>query len=238
MLDENRRVSPSRHESAREGAKTGPFRVALAFDDGYLEHYRTAELLNHHGVKGTYFIVTGLRRWNNRPLLTTRPSLIQSMKRMGHEIASHTVSHPRLQQLTNEEVHRELRDSKRYLTSLLENDVEGFAYPYGDYEGRIARIASQYYSYARAAREVETPNRYELPIRNPGLSLRRSCFLMTRSLIKGEGDAILLIHRIDLLSLKVCLAYLKLFRVQFVTVSELVQAKYGRRESTQWSQTA
>ena len=206
-------------------------RVALSFDDGYLEHYHTAELLHAQGVSATYFIITGLRSWNNRPLLTMRPDLIRLMREMGHEIASHSVSHPDLRKLTDAQVRIELLGSKEYLECLLEEDVQGLAYPYGSYSSRIRGIASRYYGYARTAKERVSSTRYELPIRSPGLSLRLCSVLMTRSLLTGRDACILLIHRIDAYSLRLCLEYLRLFRVRFVTVSEIVASKLGATEA-------
>jgi peptidoglycan/xylan/chitin deacetylase (PgdA/CDA1 family) len=112
-------------------------RVALSFDDGYLDHYKMAQLLYKRRITATFFLNTGLSHWNNKPLLTLRPKLIRRMRRMNHEIASRTQSHPNLQRLTQEQVRHELRGSKEYLQSLLDEQVEGFAYPYGKYDERI-----------------------------------------------------------------------------------------------------
>jgi peptidoglycan/xylan/chitin deacetylase (PgdA/CDA1 family) len=201
--------------------------VALSFDDGYLDHYKMARLLNTRGIKATFFLITGLTRWNNKPLLTLRPKLIRRMRRMNHEVASHTQSHPNLRRITDEQVRDELRGSKEYLENLLEEPVEGFAYPYGKYDKRVSRLTSNYYGYARTARELENPNRYELPIRSPGLSLRMCSLRMTKNMIRGGGFAIIVLHSTNTLSLRVWIEYMRMFRVRFVTLSELVDAQYG-----------
>lgn len=203
-----------------------PLSVALTFDDGYLDHYPIARLLHKHGIRASFFLITSLRQWNNKPLLTIRPELIREMRKMNHEIGSHTQSHPNLRDLTDGDVERELRDSKAFLEGLLEEEVKGFAYPYGKYDARISRIVPGFYEYARAASDVDKPGRYELPIRSPGLSLRHCSLMMTGSMVRGKGFVTLLQHSISHRSLRAWTEYMKLFRVRFVTLSQLVETQY------------
>ena len=48
----------------------------------------------------------------------------------GHEIASHSYSHPRLDQITDEEFRNEMVDSKTFLEDFTGEAVDGLAYPY------------------------------------------------------------------------------------------------------------
>lgn len=68
------------------------------------------------------------------------------------EIGSHTVHHPVLSSLALAEQEAELRDSKKYLESLLEREVDHFAFPYGtksDYSAEtIALVKSAGYKSA------------------------------------------------------------------------------------------
>jgi len=203
-----------------------PVNVALTFDDGYAEHYEIARTLYRRRISATFFLVTGLREWNKKPLLTQQPNLIRKMKEMKHEIGSHTRSHIDLRTTPDSRVHDELKESKNYLEEVLGQQVEGFAYPFGHYDERITRIASSHYKYARTARRVERPNRYELPIRNCGLSLRTCSLLMTWTLLKSRGSAIILLHSTNKLSVLTWIQYMSFFRVHFVTLSELVEAEY------------
>ena len=226
MLRNPTHTGANSHRVNSEGGDR--LRVALSFDDGYLDHYKMAQLLYKRRIKATFFLITGLTSWNNKPLLTLRPELIRRMRRMNHEIASHTRSHPNLRRMTHGQVRYELRSSKEYLESLLDEDVGGFAYPYGKYDRRIAGITADYYGYARAAGEVEKSSRYALPIRSPGSSLRTCSLRLTKSMIRRGGFAIILLHSTNSLSLKVWVEYLRMFRVRFVTISEIVDAQYGR----------
>jgi len=220
--------TPAGANSRRIDFEGEPLRVALSFDDGYLDHYKMAQLLHKIRIKATFFLITGRTRWNKKPLLTLRPQLIRRMRRMNHEIASHTHSHPNLQRTAPEQVRYELRSSKEYLESLLDEHVDGLAYPYGKYDKSISEITSQYYGYARTAGEFESPSRYAIPIRNPGSSLRMCSLRLTKNMIRGGGFAIILLHSTNSLSLKVWIEYMRMFRVRFVTISEIVEAQYGQ----------
>ena len=61
----------------------------------------------------------------------------------GHGIAveSHTVSHPHLPRLTDEELENELRSSKRRLEEELGAPCRFFAYPFGDCDDRVRAAA-------------------------------------------------------------------------------------------------
>lgn len=204
----------------------GSLNVALTFDDGYAEHYEIARILHRRKIRATFFLITGLWEWNKKPLLTLQPNLIRKMHEMNHEIGSHTRSHIDLRRAADSRVHGELKGSKSYLEDLLGQEVEGFAYPFGSYDGRITRIASSHYMYARTAGRVGRPNRYELPIRNCGLSLRRCSLIMTWNMLRGRGFAIIALHSTNKLSVLTWIQYMSLFRVHFVTLSELVEAEY------------
>jgi peptidoglycan/xylan/chitin deacetylase (PgdA/CDA1 family) len=69
-----------------------------------------------------------------RPL--TRKQLLELHER-GHEIASHSVTHPILPQLDQDELLVELEHSAEYLRNLTERTVEGFCYPNGDFNDQV-----------------------------------------------------------------------------------------------------
>jgi peptidoglycan/xylan/chitin deacetylase (PgdA/CDA1 family) len=72
----------------------------------------------------------------------------------GHEIGSHTVTHPLLPQLGESELRREVENSKRALEDWLGAPVRGFCYPNGDGDPRVAAaVASAGYQYACTTRD-------------------------------------------------------------------------------------
>jgi peptidoglycan/xylan/chitin deacetylase (PgdA/CDA1 family) len=58
-------------------------------------------------------------------------SEITTMRRAGMQIGAHTVSHPILARLTDEQVRQEILDSQKFLEQLLGERVGLFAYPNG-----------------------------------------------------------------------------------------------------------
>ena len=71
------------------------------------------------------------------------------MSQKGIEIASHTVSHPDLTSLKDDDLQSELEESKRAISEKLSQLVEGMAFPYGKTNLRIQRRAEELgYNYA------------------------------------------------------------------------------------------
>lgn len=73
-----------------------------------------------------------------RPLTT---EAVKAMSQEGIEIGSHTVTHPYLSNLTDDEAVFELLESKKIIEGWTKKDVKGIAYPGGSYERRIMKIA-------------------------------------------------------------------------------------------------
>lgn len=125
--------------------------VALTFDDGYIRHYYIALILQKLGIKATFFMITHLTKHpdNGRPLLTSQPNKIKEMFKMGHEIGSHSCTHPNLKHVSSSRLKEELEASKSFLENLLGAEIYGFAYPYGAYDSKVVEEVKKYYSYGR-----------------------------------------------------------------------------------------
>lgn len=91
-----------------------PSRVAGATD-------RLLELLARHDVHGTFFVLGWVARRD--------PDLVRRIAGAGHEIGSHTWSHPRISALTPAAFREELRSSKAILEDLSAQPVLGFRAP-------------------------------------------------------------------------------------------------------------
>src|SRR5262249_35495035 len=62
---------------------------------------------------------------------------LRTLARTGHEIGSHSLTHPILPQCSDRELEREAAGSKALLEERLEVEVESFCYPNGDYHSRV-----------------------------------------------------------------------------------------------------
>ncbi|TAJ23879.1 MAG: hypothetical protein EPO68_02300 [Planctomycetota bacterium] len=78
---------------------------------------------------------------------------VAELRARGHEIGSHTVSHPILPGLSDERLRCELVDSKRALELWLGEPVRGFCHPNGDTDARVgAAVARAGYAHACTTR--------------------------------------------------------------------------------------
>ncbi len=203
--------------------------IALTFDDGYLEHFRVAEVLNSLGVRGTFFVISGRDSWNGHPLLTRKKELIKRMSTMKHEIGSHTVSHPDMTTLPEHEILQELGESKQRLEDITGSEIGGFSYPFGSFNEVSKRLVSKYYSYARAARDLgpQSTDRYSIGIKHPGRNLAFGSILRPLDVATTRSGYALLFHAIPRRSLLVWIRYLQSMRTRFVTLGEMVRSEFG-----------
>jgi peptidoglycan/xylan/chitin deacetylase (PgdA/CDA1 family) len=194
--------------------------IALTFDDGYREQLVIARYLARRGIKATFFVITGLREFMGRELLG--PSEIKEIASMGHEIGSHTVTHIDMTRAPEDVMYRELVESKRYLSELLNDEVASFAYPYGPHSEAAARLARQVYRVVRTT--------YVGPAKNYKLLDEHGCvvaFNLRLSNIyevlrlKNLNTVILYMHLPSITKLNLLLMALKIMRPRFITVSEL-----------------
>lgn len=79
---------------------------------------------------------------------------LRDLRAQGHEIGSHSLSHPFLTQLPEENLTQEVAGSKRVLEEKLGSSVDSFCYPNGEFDQRVTRaVATVGY---RCAVTVET----------------------------------------------------------------------------------
>lgn len=146
----------------------------VTFDDGYRDNYYHAfPILKKYKIPATVFLVTSLLD-GSRDLYfanTPRPysqsdidyaltkGQIVEMGAAGIEFGSHTISHPRLTQISFEKAVKEIKGSKEWLEEYLGKEIVSFCYPYGDLNEEIIDVVEK--SHYRIA--VVTPPRSKIP---------------------------------------------------------------------------
>ena len=128
----------------------------ITYDDGVLQDLRFVELLNRYGLKGTFNLNSQLMRtgftWahpNGMPVTRLHPDTARWLYK-GHEVASHTCTHPYLQDLHGEDLRHQLLEDKLALETMLGVEVKGFAVPFDYYSQEIADCARDCgFEYAR-----------------------------------------------------------------------------------------
>lgn len=118
--------------------------IIISFDDGWGEHahWLSAEL-SPRGMRGVLFVFTGAVAPNRNNGGYISWEELRALEADGHEVASHTVSHARLPGLPDDALARELSASRDRIHEMLGHDTEALAYPYGDFDARVATAAAR-----------------------------------------------------------------------------------------------
>lgn len=120
--------------------------IVITFDDGFLDTYENAlPVLIALKMCATFYVISGLAgktsSWmSSRTDRSTRLidwREIGDLRHSGFEIGSHSVTHPRLTQLSIDAAKSEIVDSKASLEDRLGAPVTSFAYPYGDFDSSV-----------------------------------------------------------------------------------------------------
>lgn len=114
--------------------------VVLTFDDGYLDAYNDAlPLLQQQGFVATFFIVSGFvgqpgyMGWQE----------IRSLRDVGMEIGSHSVSHVDLTSLGLDDLRAQVTESGATIAAELGAPVVSFCYPSGRFNETVAAVVRE-----------------------------------------------------------------------------------------------
>lgn len=120
--------------------------VAVTLDDGFrCAHEIASPILERNGVPATVFVVAGKvgkrENWMYPRKLPQRELLgwdeLREMRIRGISLGSHTLTHPRLPELSPGELSRELEESRKVLEDGLGQPVTQFAYPFGQFNEAV-----------------------------------------------------------------------------------------------------
>ncbi|MFF6995132.1 polysaccharide deacetylase family protein [Streptomyces sp. NPDC008313] len=145
--------------------------VGLTFDDGYADFVEHAlPVLRRHGCGATLFVLPGRLGGDNAwdPLGPRRPLLDEAGIRLaaaeGVEIGSHGLTHVDLTRADDALLHAEVAGSRALLAELTGAAVDGFCYPYGTVDRRVAdAVRRAGYRYGCAIDPSALTGPYALP---------------------------------------------------------------------------
>jgi peptidoglycan/xylan/chitin deacetylase (PgdA/CDA1 family) len=127
-------------------------RVVITFDDGYvnvLEH--GLKPLASTGFKAMQFLVADLMGKHNEwdvpqgevPAPMMDPAQVRDWLAAGHDIGSHTLTHPWLTRLTVAAAREEIAASRKKLEDTFSRPIRHFCYPYGDWNESVRDLVAE-----------------------------------------------------------------------------------------------
>ena len=116
----------------------------ISIDDGTIYDRKVIEILNRHHIKGTFNLNSGLEDfvWYNEGRPVKRLTLRDNVELYkGHEVASHSLTHPHLTNCSDDHIGYEVGVDKENLEHIFNREITSFAFPFEDFDERcINRI--------------------------------------------------------------------------------------------------
>ncbi len=119
---------------------TNSKKIYLTFDEGYENGYTAGilDVLKANNVKAAFF-VTG-------SYVSREPDLVKRMVNEGHIVGNHSVNHPSLPKVSDEELEAELKDLDKMVEDLTGVKMKYVRPPQGEYSERVlAKISNMGY---------------------------------------------------------------------------------------------
>ena len=132
----------------------------VTYDDGVLQDVPFVNLLNKYKLKGTFNLnselmekeFTWIHESGNEVKRLSKDKVVDLY--FNHEVASHTLTHPYMNDLSEEQILHELIQDKQNLEKLFNKKILGFAVPFDYYDERIAKCVKQCnFEYVRISEE-------------------------------------------------------------------------------------
>lgn len=126
--------------------------VIITFDDGYMDNYTFAfPVLKKYRLSASIMLVTssigGTSEWDEESDFKGSPMLgmdeINEMATYGITYGSHSLTHRYLTELDDDEVWKELVESKAVLEALTGSEINTFCYPFGRSTPRLHDLVKQ-----------------------------------------------------------------------------------------------
>lgn len=121
--------------------------LILTFDDGYQDNYQNLlPLLKKYNSKAVIFVLANreltynkwdVKKGEVKANLMSDNEIIKCHKSGYIEIASHGLNHKHLTKISDNELNKEIIESKQILEKIIADEIVSFAYPYGDYDDKV-----------------------------------------------------------------------------------------------------
>ncbi len=183
-------------------------KISISFDCAYGADYTDSLLdtLDEYNVKCTFFVV---EFWVKK-----YPEKVCKIIERGHEIGTHSSTHPYMSKLSSSQIERELKSSINAIETITSTKVELFRPPYGDYSNSVLSVADTIglYTIQWSVDSLDWKNLTKDEIENKVIS-------------KTKSGSIILCHNNGLNTHKALPNILKVLQekgFEFVKISELI----------------
>ncbi|MCI8649963.1 MAG: polysaccharide deacetylase family protein [Anaerotruncus sp.] len=119
--------------SVETTSKTAALGINCAWDDSDID--RLLELLDQRSVKATFFIVGD---WCDK-----YPEAVKKLANAGHELGSHSDTHPDMTKLSKEQIIAQLENSKQKIEAVSGQTLRLFRPPSGAYNNLVVTTARE-----------------------------------------------------------------------------------------------
>lgn len=176
--------------------------VSFSFDDVPLSAcLHGANLLERHGVRGTFFACGGLTDKEEQGQLCHSADSLQQLHLSGHEVACHTFSHLNCERADAEQIRQDLIRNQDFFKQL-QLPLSGFAFPFGAYSFAGKLNAREHFGYARITGNrvnFDKADIYALPAvaLYEGRLSRDTLSAMIREVARRKGWLIFYTHEIS-----------------------------------------
>jgi hypothetical protein len=131
-------ASPAEVQIEQRGCSRARMGFLVTFDDGTADHYFTAApVLERNGVRGVFFVSTALLGAEGYLTLAQ----CRELQARGHAIESHAHEHKPLVGIAEEELRRQLGESRRRLRDCGLGKWDWLAVPGGYFDGAVVQAA-------------------------------------------------------------------------------------------------
>ena len=146
--------------------------VSLSFDDGTIYDLRFIELLNKYNIRATLNLNSKLDNfvWYFGDTPIERLKLNEVVEKYdGHEVCSHSLTHPYFSSLSKEEIIRQVKEDCENLSKIFNRDINAFAFPFHDQTEEHIQILKEnlnlnYIRYSYFEESYLPKDRYHIPL--------------------------------------------------------------------------
>ena len=112
-------------------------KISISFDCAYGADYthKLLDTLDEYDVKCTFFVV---KFWAEK-----YPDVLKEIVMRGHEVGTHSATHPNMSKLSSEKITSELVTSIETITSITGQEVHLFRPPFGDYDNKVISVSER-----------------------------------------------------------------------------------------------